>query len=315
MDFEKINTGFNQVFKPGKISFGIFFPIEAYQGPVARMTEQVELAQRAEQLGFSALWFRDVPLLDPYFGDAGQVFDPWVYLSFIAAQTSRISLVTGSIILPLRHPVHVAKAAASVDHLSKGRLILGVGTGDRPGEYRAFGIDPTLRQVLFRQSFHHISSLWNEFPNVESGYGRMEGDLDLIPKPYAGKIPLLVTGKSGQDIDWIARHADGWIYYPRNPMEQKEIVALFRSRLNALGIRDKPFAQSLYIDLSENINESPLPIHLGYRCGINALSSIIEHLCQVGVNHIVFNLKYAQRSAGDILEELGDLVKRSAFVN
>ena len=97
-------------------------------------------------------------------------------------------------------------------------------------------------------------------------------------------------------------------------MEQKENVTLFRSRLNALGIRDKPFAQSLYIDLSENVNESPVPIHLGYRCGINALSSIVEYLWEGGVNHVVFNVKYARRSAGELLEELGDLVKKSAYI-
>ena len=61
-------------------------------------------------------------------------------------------------------------------------------------------------------------------------------------------------------------------------MEQKENITFFRRRLKALGLRDKPFAQSLYIDLSENINDPPVPIHLGYHCGINALSSIVEYL-------------------------------------
>lgn len=64
---------------------------------------------RRKKLGFAALWTRDVWLRDPNFGDLGQVYDPWVWLGRIAAQTYGIALATGSIILPLRHPVHTAK--------------------------------------------------------------------------------------------------------------------------------------------------------------------------------------------------------------
>jgi luciferase-type oxidoreductase len=98
------------------------------------------LARRAEELGFAALWFRDVPLRDPNFGDIGQVYDPWVYLGWIAAQTRTIALATGSIVLPLRHPLHTAKAAASIDQLTRGRFVLGVASGDRPIEFPAFGL-------------------------------------------------------------------------------------------------------------------------------------------------------------------------------
>lgn len=66
--------------------------------------------------------------------EAGQVYDPWVWLGWIAAQTSTIALATGSIILPLRHPLHTAKASASVDQLTGGRFVLGVASGDRPVE-------------------------------------------------------------------------------------------------------------------------------------------------------------------------------------
>ncbi len=79
------------------------------------MENQVALAKRAEALGFAALWLRDVSLHDPDFGDVGQIYDSWVYLGYIAAQTSSIALwPTGSIVFPLRRPIHRAKAAASV---------------------------------------------------------------------------------------------------------------------------------------------------------------------------------------------------------
>ncbi|WP_255488001.1 MULTISPECIES: LLM class flavin-dependent oxidoreductase [Brucella] len=105
------------------------------------MRDQPRLARRAEELGFTGLWTRDVPMRDPNFGDLGQVYDPWVWLGWIAAHTSTIALATGSIILPLRHPLHTAKASASVDQLTGGRFVLGVASGDRPVEFPAFGVD------------------------------------------------------------------------------------------------------------------------------------------------------------------------------
>ncbi|MBW4818404.1 LLM class flavin-dependent oxidoreductase [Rhodococcus qingshengii] len=139
------HRGFRHTFSRGRLSLGLFFPIEAFEGDRPTMRDQAALAQRAEELGFSALWFRDVPLRDPNFGDVGQVFDPWVYMGHIGAQTSEIALGTASIVLPLRNPLHTAKAAASVDQLSNGRLLLGVASGDRPIEFPAFDIDPDKR--------------------------------------------------------------------------------------------------------------------------------------------------------------------------
>ena len=146
------------MFAPGRLTLGVFFPIEAFQRDEPTMRDQERLARRAEELGFAALWTRDVPLRDPNFGDIGQVYDPWVWLGWIAAQTRTIALATGSIILPLRHPLHTAKAAASVDQLTGGRLVLGVASGDRPVEFPAFGVDAdAARRALPREPRRHPS--------------------------------------------------------------------------------------------------------------------------------------------------------------
>src|SRR4051794_5565059 len=89
------NNGFRKMFAPDRLSLGVFFPIEAFPRDEPTMQGQERLAQRAEALGFAGLWVRDVPLRDPSFGDIGQVFDPWVYLGWIAAQTRTIALATG----------------------------------------------------------------------------------------------------------------------------------------------------------------------------------------------------------------------------
>ena len=156
------------------------------------MRDQERLARRAEELGFAALWVRDVPLRDPTFGDIGQIYDPWVYLGWIAAQTRDIALATGSIVLPLRHPLHTAKAAASVDQLTQGRLVLGVASGDRPVEFPSFGVDFERRGSLFRENFRVIREvLADEFPVVRSSYGGAVRD--GRPRAQADR-PLADTG-------------------------------------------------------------------------------------------------------------------------
>lgn len=307
-DYE-INRGFQRMFSQAQLTLGVFFAIESYKGDTPTMRNQVELARKAEQLGFAALWFRDVPLRDPSFGDVGQIYDPWVYLGYIAAHTSNIALATGSVIFPIRHPLHIAKAAASVDHLSKGRLVLGVASGDRPIEYPVFGIDFQSRGERFRETIKYFKqSLESSFPRIDSPLGQMEGT-DLIPKPFSARIPLLVTGHSQQSLSWIAENADGWISYPRSLEHQEQLVREWRS-LAQHYCPDvfKPFAQSLYIDLVEQPDTPSTPIHLGFRLGRNRLIEFLQGLRNIGVNHVVLNLKYGRRPAGEVLQEIGEEV-------
>lgn len=298
------NRAYGDLFAPARLTLGVFFPIEAFAGALPSMRGQARLARRAEELGFSALWFRDVPLLDPSFGDVGQVFDPWVYLGHIGAQTSRIALATGAIVLPLRHPLHTAKAAASVNELTGGRLVLGVASGDRPVEYPAFGVDFEERGSRFRLSLDYLErALAESFPEIDSPLGRL-GGADLVPKPAAGRIPVLVSGHSQQTLAWIAQHADGWLQYPRDALTQQSRVRQWRAAVGEW----KPFAQSLYIDLHEDADAPAQPIHLGYRLGRNRLIEHLVALRGLGVNHVALNLKYGRRPAGDVLEELGAAV-------
>ena len=108
--FQTINRGYNGTFRPSRLSLGVVVPLETYTtGPVPTMTRHVERVHLVAELGFSAIWLRDVLFNVPSFGDAGQMFDPFVYLGLLAAQTERIALGVASIVLPLRHPAHVAQ--------------------------------------------------------------------------------------------------------------------------------------------------------------------------------------------------------------
>ncbi|WP_200844875.1 MULTISPECIES: LLM class flavin-dependent oxidoreductase [unclassified Novosphingobium] len=112
------HPGYSRVFRPGHLTFGFIMPMEGYpDSPFPTMRDHAAMARRADEAGFAALWMHDVPFYDPSFGDTGQVFDPFVYLGFLAAHTQRITLGTAGIVLPLRDPLIVAKQAASVDVL------------------------------------------------------------------------------------------------------------------------------------------------------------------------------------------------------
>lgn len=307
MSFRAINNAYSKTFKPGRLSLGIFVPIEnhAYSA-VPTMRHHLQRVQLAEELGFSAVWLRDVPFNVPTFGDAGQIFDPFVYLGYLAGNTSRIALGVSSIVLPLRHPAHVAKAAASADVLSGGRILLGVASGDRPEEYPAFNFPFESRGENFRASIDYIRDSWGSKPGFTNAFGSPGHGIDLIPKPASGKLPLLITGSSRQSPDWLARNGDGWMTYPRRIDAQSAIITEWRKRMDEAGIQDKPAMQSLYIDLQDNPNAMPRPIHLGFSSGVNALRSYLKELQNIGINHVALNLRF---NTADIESTLKRLAK------
>lgn len=304
--FPALNTAYNQVFQANKLSLGLVVPVEAYpDSPVPTMQQQIQRVQLAESLGFMSVWLRDVPFNVPSFGDAGQVFDPFVYLGLLAGQTSHIALGVASLILPLRHPAHVAKAAASVDSLSGGRLLLGIASGDRPEEYPAMGVKYHQRGALFQQSYDYIRRAAQASPHIENHFGTVRGQMDLLPKPHNGQLPLLITGASQQAPNWLAQHGDGWITYPRPQALQAKFIENLRITTSETGI-SKPVMEPLYIDITEDPDHAPQAIHLGYRLGIKSLRNYLRARQEIGVNHVALNLRFNQRNVPQTLYEIAE---------
>lgn len=298
----------NTIAQQGKLSLGLVFPIESYSGAIPTMENQEKLAQRAEELGFKALWFRDIPFFDPNFGDAGQLYDPWIYMTHIMNHTQGIALATGSIILPLRHPVHTAKSLLSLQTLSKGRVILGVASGDRPVEYPAFNQNIHVKGELFRDSFFYLKALQEDFPRYTSKYyGITNGVINVLPK-YHQETPILITGYSGQSLNWIAKNSEGWLYYPRDFSFLKQTINNWNQALVESHQTWKPYMQSLYVDLLENTKAAPKEIHLGFRSGTDYALQHFKMLESLGVNHLIINLKYGSRPAEVVIEELGESI-------
>lgn len=308
------HAGFRRTFAPGRLTLGFILPLEGYPDSSApTMQKHGELAQQADELGFAALWARDVPTFDPGFGDVGQVFDPFTYLAFLAARTRRIALGTGAAVITLRHPVHVAKGAASIDHLSNGRMLLGVASGDRPTEYPLFGVedDYVNRGERFREALAMIrQASETRFPRGHfPRHGRFEGNLDVIPKPVHGRLPIVVVGRSQQDMDWIARQSDAWFYYYIDADRTGQLVSTWRQMAaQHAGDAFRPFAQGQFFDLLPDPDAPLTPIHAGMAAGRHALLAHLSRLREAGVNHVAFNLKASRRPANEVLAELAEHV-------
>lgn len=304
------HKAYQRMYKEGELTLGLHVPLENYRFNTPTMEKQVELSQLAEQLGFTSLWFRDVLLEDPNFGDpaVGQIYDMMIYLTYLASQTKSIALGTAAAVLPLRHPLRVAKEIATIDQLFPERLLLGVSSGDRRADFSALNISHPKRGEAFVEAFQYLNRiLYEEFPSISSTKGNIT-EANLIPKPTK-RIPTFITGFAQQDMNWFAEHGDGWMYYPRNPYDQETSITQWRKLVENYhpGVF-KPFSQPMHLDLSENPNEEPRPIRLGFRLGRNYLIELLNIYRKAGVNHLFFALFDSMRPAEEVIQELGEEV-------
>lgn len=299
------HRGFARVFNDGGLTFGFIAPLEAYpHGPAPTMHDHARLARLADDAGFTAIWLRDVPFHDPSFGDLGQVFDPMAYAGWLAAATSRITIGTAGIVLPLRDPLLVAKQATTLDHLTRNRFVLGLSSGDRPSEYPAFGAEFENRASRFRDASALIRTVTEqEFPRHRSEfYGTLDGSLDLVPKPVSPRLPMIAIGRAGQTVEWLAAHVDGWIGHQSNFNRMAELTAQWQSALQGAF---KPYGYGTFFDLDRD-PDAPLRVGQGISVGRKALRELWKRQEAEGVSHVALNMKMSRRPAEEVLDELGE---------
>lgn len=302
------HNGFARTFKEDTLTLGISFPLErpGDNHRAVNLAEQMTLAQQAENLGFASLFVRDSPLYDPNFGDNGVIYDPFLLLAYVSAHTEKIALGTASVVTTLRHPLHLAKSAASLDAMSSQRFLFGLATGDRPIEFPAFKVERDERDELFRESISVMRKVWKEsFPKIQSKrVGLIEGD--VIPKPLLTDIPIFGTGYSGQTVEWLAENIDGWMFYAQEAARQRELIELWRKAAGKF----KPFSQPLVINLSENPMAAPypIPIKVGFTSGHKFVIDYLYALQNIGVNHVILVLENGNRPMAEVIQELGEYV-------
>ena len=174
------------------------------------------LAAAAEDAGFDSLWAGEHvvvpdPRVPPSPMEPGEkLLDPVAGLTWAAAHTSRIRLATGIVILPQRNPVVLAKQLASLDVLSGGRLIFGVGVGYLEPEFRAIGANFPERGAVTDEYLDALSHLWyEEHPAYHGRFVDFAG-VDAHPRPVQQPIPVVIGGHTAPAYRRAAARAHGW---------------------------------------------------------------------------------------------------------
>lgn len=298
----EFNAAHARVFPSQGLSLGLMTPLAAHG--LADLRSARAHARLADDLGFAALWARDVPLMVPQGPDAtaSALDDPFLWLAALAGATERIALGSAAIVLPLRHPLHVAKAARSLDRISGGRFILGLGSGDRPEEFAAFGEDLHYRGAAFRQRWSVLRAALSPGAGAQAELADATGGFPVLPPP-AQRIPMLVVGTARQSLQWIAREAEGWATYHREEIAQEGRIGLWQQALLQAGTR-KPFVQSMQLDLQADPHAPATPLPLGMKTGRHGLQAYLQRVQAQGVAHVMFNLVDNGRPLQAVLEEI-----------
>ncbi|WP_369970224.1 TIGR03571 family LLM class oxidoreductase [Stenotrophomonas rhizophila] len=257
------------------------------------MQRHADLAKLVDQLGFRSLWVRDVPVYDPSFGDAAQVFEVFTYLGYLAGITQDILLGTAAVVLPIREPLLTLKAAATVQQLSGNRLLMGVASGDRPVEYPLFGRDFPGRGANFRNQVDLLR---------DHARTHLPEPLDLLPRPSA-PLPLLVAGLSQQTPAWIGQHMDGSLAFPGTPEEHARRVAAWRAVAGT-----KPYASFIHMELDAHPDAPMRRWRFGFTGGRNALITELHAMRAAGVDHIGLHVRRNQRPLEETFHEIAEYV-------
>ena len=279
------------------MDFGLFiFPTDTTLQPVA-------IGRAAEEAGFESVFFPEhshIPISrkTPWGGvtDADPLpewywrsMDPLVALGAVAATTTRLRLGTGITLVAQRDPIWLAKEIATLDHLSGGRVVFGVGYGWNKEEMASHGVAYEARRLLVREKVLMMKALWTDEVAAFDGQMLHLEPSWAWPKPVQKPHPPIVLGGAAgpRTIADMVEFCDGWMpLSTRHDLDTK--LATVRSALEAAGRDPASFTITAY--------------------GAKGTKDTVEHLIELGVDRIVFNLP--QKEPSEVLERvalLGDL--------
>ncbi len=245
---------------------------------VSSVERMIEISRAAERGGFESLWTFEHVIVPidyasryPYSADGKMAVtpetnfvDPLVALSHIAAHTTRVRLATGVNILPQTNPLLLAKQAASLDFVSGGRFLLGVGIGWLAEEFQAMGVPFERRGARFDDAVAAMRKVWSgEVVEHASDFLDWKG-FKSHPVPVQKPFPVIIGGSKGKAFERIARYGDGW-YAPTASVQQ--LAALMPSLGAACAAagraRESVEVTAMWIPPMEGVDAVPRYAELG----------------------------------------------------
>lgn len=188
-------------------------------GPESTRKLLVECAREAERVGLDDLWIQDHIAIPPddAEGSGGRYLDPLTTLAYLAACTSKIGLGTGVLNLPYRPPLPTAKALATVQELSEGRLRLGIGVGWMKAEFRALGVPRNRRGRLTDEALDFIRGCFEADEAEANGQAFL-----FLPRPE--RPPIFIGGAAPQALQRTVAYGDGWLPMGGDPNKLREPI-------------------------------------------------------------------------------------------
>jgi probable F420-dependent oxidoreductase len=290
---------------------GLIFPY-----PFANEQQMVEMAVAAEAMGFDSLSMNDHFTTQHYVARMWpappRYYEPLILYSYIAAMTKRVHLETGVLVLPMRDPIVLAKQVSTLDVLSGGRVLLGVGLGAYREEFEA--AYPTTprppRKALLEERLVALRELLTKpKASFEGRYVRFR-DIEMSPRPVQNPIPIYSGGNSRAGLERAARFCDGWLPAILTPEETRRMIAEIREHATGIGrdLTGFDFAVQQAISIGRTRSEarerflkSQLWEHLrslkGATLKFQDLDAIEEHSF-IGTPEEISDRIYAYREAG-----------------
>jgi probable F420-dependent oxidoreductase len=196
--------------------------------------DPAELARLAEERGFESLWFPEHTHIPAARGSAAprggelpreyqHTYDPFVALMAAAAVTTDLMLGTGVCLIVERDPIATAKTAATLDALSGGRFLFGVGAGWNEEEMRNHGTNPRRRFSLMRERVEAMKRIWTEDEASYSGEFVSFERIWAWPKPTQTPLPVLLGGNGPKVIDRVLAYADEWLPEPEDGLPERMV--------------------------------------------------------------------------------------------
>jgi probable F420-dependent oxidoreductase len=281
------------------MKYGVFLPVS---GRAASRKTLMQAAQQAESLGYDSVWAADrlvmpwkIETAYPYSKESTFIvppdrpfFDTLTCLAFLAGCTEKIQLGMSVMVLPYRHPLHWAKIATTIDQLSTGRLIMGVGVGWMEEEFTAMNAPFKERGAVSDEQLTLLKQLWTEEHITFKGKYYNVDDIAFNPKPYQKpRVPIWVGGEGKYAQRRAARYGDAWFpYFVRiTPAELAERFEYVRKIAREAG--RNPDALALACCLPIELTPDDAQQEENYLKGsVEQVTDRLKMFQKVGVTHI-----------------------------